>query len=170
MTSSGTPQSKSTHLSNSVYHTVENKGSQSRVILIQAEEHFQTVQRLSPVDKFPQTATKKQVPNSSSCTLTVHTVFCESCSLRSGRALQLKARRARKQAGIQSQRLPLGTSVSLSTSESDGIAFLRFIRKTSSSLSLPLADSKEQSQEVYIVTCKLYEETAPFMLPGLVQQ
>lgn len=37
--------------------------------------------------------------------------------------------------------IPFGTSVSLSASESEAIAFLRFIRKTSSSLSLPLADS-----------------------------
>ena len=45
-------------------------------------------------------------------------------------------------------RVPFGTSVSLSTSESDAIAFLRFIRKTSSSLSLPLADSVRVESEV----------------------
>lgn len=44
--------------------------------------------------------------------------------------------------------VPFGTSVSLSTSESDAIAFLRFIRKTSSSLSLPLADSIRVELEV----------------------
>lgn len=42
--------------------------------------------------------------------------------------------------------LPFCPSVSLSTSESDAIGFFRFIRRTSSSLSLPLADStKEQN-------------------------
>ena len=45
-------------------------------------------------------------------------------------------------------RVPFGTSVSLSTSESDAIAFLRFIRKTSSSLSLPLADSVRVESQV----------------------
>lgn len=48
----------------------------------------------------------------------------------------------------ETEGLPLGTSVSLSASESDAIAFLRFIRKTSSSLSLPLADSKRAELEV----------------------
>ena len=43
--------------------------------------------------------------------------------------------------------VPFGTSVSLSASESDAIAFLRFIRKTSSSLSLPLADSVRGESE-----------------------
>lgn len=42
--------------------------------------------------------------------------------------------------------LPFCPSVSLSASESDAIGFFRFIRRTSSSLSLPLADSdKEQN-------------------------
>lgn len=44
--------------------------------------------------------------------------------------------------------VPFGTSVSLSASESDAIAFLRFIRKTSSSLSLPRADSVRVKLEV----------------------
>lgn len=45
-------------------------------------------------------------------------------------------------------KIPFGTSVSLSASESDAIAFLRFIRKTSSSLSLPRADSVTVKLEV----------------------
>lgn len=40
--------------------------------------------------------------------------------------------------------LPFCPSVSLSTSESDAIGFFRFIRRTSSSLSLPLADSTKE--------------------------
>lgn len=40
--------------------------------------------------------------------------------------------------------LPFCPSVSLSASESDAIGFFRFIRRTSSSLSLPLADSTKE--------------------------
>lgn len=40
--------------------------------------------------------------------------------------------------------LPFCPSVSLSASESDVIGFFRFIRRTSSSLSLPLADSTKE--------------------------
>lgn len=42
------------------------------------------------------------------------------------------------------QHLPFCPSVSLSASESDAIGFFLFIRRTSSSLSLPLADSNKE--------------------------
>lgn len=44
----------------------------------------------------------------------------------------------------QGHHLPFCPSVSLSASESDAIGFFRFIRRTSSSLSLPLADSAKE--------------------------
>ena len=66
--------------------------------------------------------------------------------------------------------LPLGTSVSLSASESDGIAFLRFIRKTSSSLSLPLADSKRAELEGVHNHIQAFQRNCNFMQSSPVQQ